>query len=238
MEFCTTHKEALDKQTIIKKLNQGLEVHYKLPNNNILCIRRSNDVQFLMKEPVDLYEILFAEFDSEATEPGEKYSICGGGEYWPIDQQDSAIDIFMERMWSETPTRWSGKGFKPCEILVYNTKKVYFSNHYDYLNRILEPFWKEVFGKTPSEMWCGGIVSAHGDKCRGYERDWEKHGINFNRGSLLFLLTYTKEFGDNEKHMSDQWVIDNYQKYLPMIEKAEAYVLEHIFDKDLEDANC
>lgn len=53
MEFCTTHKEALDKDTIKKKLQQGLEVHYKLLNNNILCIRRSNDVQFLMKEPVD-----------------------------------------------------------------------------------------------------------------------------------------------------------------------------------------
>lgn len=237
MEFCTSHKEALDKETIKKKLDQGLEVHYKLPNEDILCIRRTNEVQFMMKDPVDVYEIVYANFDPEVTE-GRKYNICGSGEFWPSDRQDTAIDVFMNRIWSETPQRWSGMGFKPCEILVYQTKKVYFSNHYDYLNRMLEPFWKEVFGKTPSEMWCGGIVSAHGDKCRGYNREWEKHGINDNRGSLLFLLTYTKEFGETEKHMSDQWVIDNYKKYLPMIERAEAYVLERIFDKNLEDVNC
>ena len=238
MEFCTNHKEALDKETIVNKLNQGLEVHYKLPNNDIFCIRRSNEIQFLMNEPVDLYEIVYAVFDPDAEDEGEKYNICGSGEYWPINQADVAIDIYLERLNSECPQRWSGKGVKPCEILVYQTKNVYFSNHYDYLDRILEPFWKEVFNKTPSEMWCGGIVSAHGDKCRGYMREWNNHGINFNRGSLLFLLTYTKEFGDTEKHLSSQWVIDNYPKYLPMIENAEAYVLEHIFDKELEDVNC
>jgi hypothetical protein len=238
MEFCTNHKEALDKETIKKKISQGIDVHFKLPNKDLLVIRRSNDVQFLMTDPVDLIEIIYGVYDDDESDDDKKYNLISGGEYWPVDRLETAVDIFMDRMWSDEPQRWSGKGFKPCEILVYQTRKVYFSNHYDYLNRMLEPFWKEVFGKTPSEMWCGGIVSAHGDKCRGYNRDWEEKGINSNRGSLLFLLTYTKEFGENEKHTSDQWVIDNYQKYLPMIEKAEAYVLEHIFDKDLEDINC
>lgn len=238
MEFCTIHKEALDKETIKKKINQGIDVHFKMPNKDIFAIRRSNDLHFMMKEPVDLIEILYANYDDECEEDEPKYHAYGGGEYWPTDQLGTAIDIYIERLNSEQPQRWSGKGFKPCEILVYNTKKVYFCNPYEYLNRILTPFWKEVFGKTPSEMWCGGIVTSHGDKFRGYTRQWEEHGINDNRGGLLFLLTYTKEFGDNEKHNSDQWVIDNYQKYLPMIEKAEAYVLEHIFDKELEDVNC
>ena len=237
MEFATEHKEALDKDTVIKKLNQGMEVHYKLSNKDILCIRRSNEVQFMMNEPVDLYEIVYADFDPEREE-GEKYNIVGGGEYWPIDKQSDAVDVFISRVWAEEPQRWSGKGFKPCEILVYQTKIVYFSNPYDYLNRILEPFWKEVFGKTPSEMWCAGIVGAHGDKFRGYTSYWKEHGINDNRGGLLFLLSYTSEFGDNEKHKTDQWVIDNYTKYLPAIERAEAYVLEHIFDRNLENANA
>jgi hypothetical protein len=88
-----------------------------------------------------------------------------------------------------------------------------------------------VFGKTPSEMWCGGIITSHGDKCYSYRSLWMKHDINHNRGSLIWLLSYTKEFEGNEKHLSDQWVIDNYQKYLPMIERAEALVLENIFVK-------
>ena len=54
MEFCTIHKEALDKETIKKKINQGIDVHFKMPNKDILAIRRSNDLHFLMKEPVDL----------------------------------------------------------------------------------------------------------------------------------------------------------------------------------------
>lgn len=52
MEFCTIHKEALDKETIKKKINQGIDVHFKMPNKDILAIRRSNDLHFLMKEPV------------------------------------------------------------------------------------------------------------------------------------------------------------------------------------------
>lgn len=233
MEFCTNHKEALDKEIIKKKISQGIDVHFKLPNNDLFVIRRSNDTHFLMDEPVDLIEILYGVYDDEnGPDDDTKYNLAGSGEYWPVDQLDTAIDVYIERLTSEHPQRWSNKGYKPGEILVYNTKKVYFSNHYDYLNRILEPFWKEVFGKTPSEMWCGGIVSSHGDKCRGYNREWEQAGINDNRGSLLFLLTYTKEFGDNEKHKSDQWVIDNYEKYLPMIEKAEAFVLENILNHE------
>ena len=93
--------------------------------------------------------------------------------------------------------------------------------HYDYLDIILDEFWKLVFGKTANEMFCGGIVSAHGDKAYGYKHQWEEAGIPFQRGVLLFLLTYTPELGDTPKHESDEWVIRNYQKYLPHIEAAE-----------------
>ena len=94
-------------------------------------------------------------------------------------------------------------------------------SHYDYLELVLEEFWKLVFGKTASEMWCGGIIGAHGDKAYGYKSDWKDASIPFGRGVLLFLLTYTKELGDTPKHLSVYWVIDNYQKYLPHIEAAE-----------------
>lgn len=103
---------------------------------------------------------------------------------------------------------------------VKQTGRFDFSNHYAYLNMLLNPFWQEVFGKTASEMFCGGMPSAHGDKAYGYKDAWRKAGIPFRHGVLLFLLTYTKVM-DEEKHKSEQWVIDHYQEYLPRILAAE-----------------
>lgn len=117
------------------------------------------------------------------------------------------------------------------EMLVVDQKSLFVDSHYRYLDIMLEAFWKEVFGKTASELFCGGIVSAHGDKARSYERAWEKAGINKYRGSLLFLLTYTKAIEDTPKHMSEEWVINNYLKYLPALEKVETMVLEQIQQK-------
>lgn len=94
-------------------------------------------------------------------------------------------------------------------------------SHYDYLELVIDEFWKLVFGKSTSEMWCGGIIGAHGDKAYDYKCQWKEANIPFGRGVLLFLLTYTKELGDTPKHESDEWVIQNYQKYLPHIETAE-----------------
>ena len=94
-------------------------------------------------------------------------------------------------------------------------------SHYDYLELVINEFWRGVFGKTTSEMWCAGIIGAHGDKAYGYKDQWDDAGIHFARGVLLFLLTYTKELGDTPKHESCEWVIANYQKYLPYIAEAE-----------------
>lgn len=94
-------------------------------------------------------------------------------------------------------------------------------SHYDYLEIVIDGFWKRVFGKTTSDMWCAGIIGAHGDKAYDYKRDWSDAGIPFGRGVLLFLLTYTKELGETPKHESCKWVIDNYSRYLPLIEESE-----------------
>ena len=115
-------------------------------------------------------------------------------------------------------------GFSDQEIAFISKETLHYGSHYDYLNIMLEPFWLEVFGKTASEIWCGGIVGAHGDKCRGYNRDWKANGINKYRGSLIFLLAYTSECR-NDMASVDQWVIDNYNKYLPAIIKTEESVL-------------
>lgn len=97
-------------------------------------------------------------------------------------------------------------------------------NHYEYLDLILDSFFKQVFNKTPSEMYCGGIVSAHGDKGYSYKQEWKEAGISFNHGMMLYLLTYTKLLGNYDKSDSCQWVIDHYKKYLPYLVTAEKEV--------------
>ncbi len=94
-------------------------------------------------------------------------------------------------------------------------------SHYDYMELVIEDFWKSVFNKTLSETWNAGIIGAHGDKAYGYKSRWKKEGIPFGRGVLIFLLTYTKELGERQKCESCEWVIENYPKYLPMILEAE-----------------
>ena len=110
-----------------------------------------------------------------------------------------------------------------CQVFQLIGFKSLCLNQYDYCEAILNTFWKKVFGKTAADMWCGGIVTSHGDKAYSYKRKWEKQGIPFERGVLLFLLTYTSEM-DREKPFSDQFVIDKYKYYLPKIEEAEKEV--------------
>lgn len=100
-------------------------------------------------------------------------------------------------------------------------------SHYKYLDAVIESFWVKVFGKTPSEMFCGGIVSAHGDKCYDYKFSMPKRNIPFNRSALLFLLTYTKLM-DREKNLSEEWVVENYNKYVTLIIEAEQEFIQKL----------
>jgi len=101
-----------------------------------------------------------------------------------------------------------------------------YDSHYDYLNDHLDLFWTKVFGKTLDECWFSGIIGAHGDKGYGYRKTWEDHGISFNRGMLLYMLTYTDEMS-RPKHESDRWVIDNYEHYLHVIQEVEKQIQEN-----------
>lgn len=102
----------------------------------------------------------------------------------------------------------------------------FYVNQYKYCDAIIDNFWKLVFNKTAKEMWCDGITCAHGDKAYGYKDDWKKAGIPFNRGVMMFLLTYTSLL-DREKCESCEWVIDNYPKYIAIFEQVE----QEIFGK-------
>jgi hypothetical protein len=121
-------------------------------------------------------------------------------------------------------------GFTDYEILLATKDTIHCGSHYDYLDAMLNPFWMRVFGKIADDMWCGGIVTAHGDKCYGYKRRWAAKGINFYHGAMLYLLTYTRVM-DQEKYLSGEWVIENYLKYLPVLEAAEKEVMDRLREK-------
>ncbi len=112
-----------------------------------------------------------------------------------------------------------------------------FTSHYNYLDNILPLFWTEQFKENyESSPYCG-LVRAHGDKAYGYRDFWKAVGIEFNRGVLIYLLTYTKELGCSPKHMSGAWVVENYPHYLPAIIKAEKMLSEEL-EKSLAKAKA
>lgn len=152
---------------------------------------------------------------------------------FPVSMFDKVLRLFDDIAGSANPDNTAlDKGFTDHELLLLHKGDIHHGSHYDYLDVMLNPFWVKVFNKTADEMWFGGAVSAHGDKCYGYKNKWAKADINSYRGALLYLLTYTKVM-DRPKHESSEWVIENYSRYLPMIEAAEREVMAELHKKTL-----
>lgn len=177
----------------------------------------------------DHFEIFYGERDLDKGEFTPSYQIVTP-QYFSKDRMDDAIELYLKRLHAENHMFHDGSGEKLEEIMIRLSQKLTYKSHYDYCNAILEKFWLKVFNKTPSEMWCAGIVTAHGDKCYCSKSTWHDAGIPFHHGALLYLLTYTKEM-DQEKHKSEAWVIEKYPHYLPMIQAAEQEVLAEKFPK-------
>lgn len=89
-------------------------------------------------------------------------------------------------------------------------------SHYDFLDEHLDTFWQKAVGKPLDQSGAAGIVTAHGDKAYGYQSMWERAGIHFYHGMMLYMLTYSKVM-DRPKHESGQWVIDQYPHYKEML---------------------
>lgn len=101
-------------------------------------------------------------------------------------------------------------------------------NHYDYLDQHLIPF----SAKTKAEGMTNNLITAHGDKAYGYKDQWEQHGIPFNHGVLLFILTYTWPYAaqvrDGARGLKPQawvkpndWVCEHYKEFKNLIEQTE-----------------
>ena len=92
-------------------------------------------------------------------------------------------------------------------------------SHYDFLDMTIEHFGPLVFGKPNGWHFDYGMIGAHGDKCYSYMADaLEEHNIPKWHTAMLFLLTYTKEM-DREKHLSYEWIIENYDRYKAKLEE-------------------
>lgn len=212
-------------EMVLQRLQVCGKVKYNFKNKNILYMHRE-EANYTTLGRVQAMTMWFGEH--EKGEFGSQYNVCHT-QYFDPDDLKQAAQAFITRLHSDE-SQFSQEEDLGLEYLnIKQSKTLNFSSHYDYLQVMLEPFWKLVFDKTPSEMWCGGIVSAHGDKCYSYRSDWEKAGISFQHGALLYLLTYTKELGDRPKHESMEWVTENYPKYLDQIHQAEKQVLRDVY---------
>lgn len=101
-------------------------------------------------------------------------------------------------------------------------------SHYDYLDREFMPFYHricEAEGVQPNHAVNEGIIVAHGDKCYSSQNDWEEHGLAFEQGVAIYLLSYiypwAGEVRDTPKGWVDvkQWVVDNKDRFLPYLSK-------------------
>jgi len=131
--------------------------------------------------------------DIETLKAAENYILHCGGDVTP-HPQERLLNNLRILMVEQTPT-WA-------------------DSHYEFLDHHLDDFWQAVLGKSLSDSFCAGIVSAHGDKGYCYRRQWAEKGIHFYHGMMIFLLTYT-DIMDRPMHEAGQWVIDNYERFKP-----------------------
>lgn len=76
-------------------------------------------------------------------------------------------------------------------------------NHYDYLTKHLPKFFEDV---GVSWDYNAGIIGAHGDKCYSYENRWKEANIPFEKGVAIYLLSYTREYGNEVRKTVNGWV--------------------------------
>lgn len=220
-----------DRGYITSMLEQGRDIEYHYKNGTKMALYRTGGDYMLGKLMGPRRRALIQHLTLTFLEPtGEKGSYyTNHSQYFSPKDYAGAVDAFLRRCKCENPSYQivSDQQKSLERLAIEQTGVLWFESHYDYLDAILEAFWKEVFKRTPDDMWCGGIVGAHGDKAYSYKDEWKKAGIPFAQGVLLFLLTYTKAYPeDKHKSESSEWVIEVYPKYFMSIMRAERETLK------------
>ncbi len=90
-------------------------------------------------------------------------------------------------------------------------------SHYDWLGEHLTTFLTNLNFPYPDQRtsW----ISAHGDKCYNYKQRWKEHGVPFDHGVAIYLLSYHRPYSvevrETENGWVDPvtWVINNYDRF-------------------------
>lgn len=103
-------------------------------------------------------------------------------------------------------------------------------NTYKYMDKYLNEFFKDVLGKGLNELGMGGIISAHGDKGRGYISHCRKNGVAYPHLMLLLMLSYSPycQVNFNEVRILD-WIVAEYDKLkdkMPPIDLLDEEILK------------
>jgi len=118
----------------------------------------------------------------------------------------------------------NGRRKKTIREVKKATLTPHYKNHYDYLEKHLPTIFKTV---GINWDWNGGIIGAHGDKGYCYKNKWEKAGIDFCHGMVLYLMTYCQPYSDDVRQTKEgfkdpsEWVIENYNKFKNILPQTE-----------------
>ena len=237
----TKDKDVTELHTSIKKLMMEDDGEFSLTVQNSgdrLTIYRTVGDYYRIGT-IEHYVVCYLEHEVDETEAGrENLFHVATSQYFPIARVDEAIACFITRLKSDSPYRMSSKqvsedrtkteGYTLEEIKPFTTKELFFDNHYTYLELMVEPLGELLFGDKGQWVFNDGMIGAHGDKGYGYRDIWKDAGINHNRGTLLYLLTYTNLL-DCDKSKSGEWVVSNYERFLPQIQQLEEKIIQEQF---------
>lgn len=97
-------------------------------------------------------------------------------------------------------------------------------SHYEWLETHLWDFLRKA-GVDP--QYQRGIIVAHGDKCRQYEREWAEAGVPFFHGAAIYLLSYCWPYSQHVRETQfgwvapKDWVIKSYENFRPWLAEIE-----------------
>ena len=91
--------------------------------------------------------------------------------------------------------------------------------NYDKLNRDFPIFLKNI-GKENQVQYAESIIICDSDKCTQYKEVWERHGIPFEHGVMVYLITKMKPYSDEARKTisASNFVIkyyEHFKKFMP-----------------------
>lgn len=86
--------------------------------------------------------------------------------------------------------------------------------NYDILNRDFPIFLKNI-GKENQVQYAESIIICDSDKCTQYREIWERNGIPYEQGVMIYLITKMKPYSDEARKTisASDFVIKYYGKF-------------------------